>query len=57
VIEVEDLMYLGRSEVVDNDLADDFGSIPHADLLKSAALRIIERAYAASRKKQTATRS
>jgi len=43
VIEAQELMYLGRPEVVDADLADYFGSIPHADLLKSAARRIIDR--------------
>jgi retron-type reverse transcriptase len=29
--------------VVDADLADYFGSIPHADLLKSVARRIVDR--------------
>jgi group II intron reverse transcriptase/maturase len=43
VIEAEELMYLGRPEVVDADLADYFGSIPHADLLKSVARRIVDR--------------
>ena len=33
----------GRPEVVDADLADYFGSIPHAELLKSAACRIVDR--------------
>src|SRR5262249_49875431 len=33
----------GHPEVVDADLADYFGSIPHADLLKSVARRIVDR--------------
>src|SRR5262245_65988036 len=33
----------GHPEVVDADLADYFGSIPHADLLKSVARRIADR--------------
>ena len=36
-------MFRGRSEVVDADLADYFGSIPHAELLKSVARRIVDR--------------
>jgi RNA-directed DNA polymerase len=43
VVEAAELMYLGRPEVVDADLADYFGSIPHADLLKSVARRIVDR--------------
>jgi RNA-directed DNA polymerase len=43
VIEAAELMYLGRPEVVDADLADYFGSIPHADLLKSVTRRIVDR--------------
>jgi group II intron reverse transcriptase/maturase len=43
VVEAQELMYLGRPEVVDADLADYFGSIPHADLLKSVARRIVDR--------------
>jgi RNA-directed DNA polymerase len=43
VLEAAELMYLGRPEVVDADLADYFGSIPHADLLKSVARRIVDR--------------
>jgi len=39
VVEVEELVFRGHREVVDADLADTFGSIPHADLLKSAARR------------------
>ena len=36
-------MFRGHSDVVDADLADYFGSIPHADLLKSVARRIVDR--------------
>jgi len=43
VIEVEELLFRGHPEVVDADLADYFGSIPHTDLLKSVARRIVER--------------
>jgi group II intron reverse transcriptase/maturase len=43
VMEAAELMYLGRPAVVDADLADYFGSIPHADLLKSVARRIVDR--------------
>ena len=43
VVEVEELLFRGRPEVVDADLADYFGSIPHAELLKSAARRIVDR--------------
>src|SRR5205823_3925295 len=32
-VEVEELVFRGHPEVVDADLADYFGSIPHADLL------------------------
>jgi len=34
-VEVEELLFRGHPEVVDADLADYFGSIPHSDLLKS----------------------
>ena len=43
MVEVEELLFRGRPEVVDADLADYFGSIPHADLLKSVARRIVDR--------------
>src|SRR5256886_1314167 len=43
VIEVEELLFRGHPEVVDADLADYFGSIPHADLLRSVARRIVDR--------------
>ena len=40
VVEVEELLFRGHPDVVDADLADYFGSIPHADLLKSVARRM-----------------
>src|SRR3984893_3118590 len=43
VVEVEGLVFRGHPDVVDADLADYFGSIPHADLLKSVARRIVDR--------------
>ena len=43
VTQVQELMFRKRPDVVDADLADYFGSIPHADLLKSLARRIVDR--------------
>ena len=43
VIEVNDHLYHGLPDVVDADLADYFGTIPHAELLKSVARRIVDR--------------
>src|SRR3989440_5852067 len=43
IVEVEELVFRGHPDVVDADLADYFGSIPHADLLKSVARRIVDR--------------
>jgi RNA-directed DNA polymerase len=43
VVEVEELLFRGHPDVVDADLADYFGSIPHAELLKSVARRIVDR--------------
>ena len=43
VIEVEALLFRGHLEVVDADLADYFGSIPHAELMRSLARRIVDR--------------
>src|SRR6201992_533239 len=43
VVEVEELVFRGHPDVVDADLADYFGSIPHADLLKSVARRVVDR--------------
>jgi RNA-directed DNA polymerase len=42
VIEAEETLYRGHLEVVDADLADYFGSIPHADLMRSLARRIVD---------------
>ena len=43
VIEVEELLFRGHPDVVDADLADYFGSIPHAELMRSVARRIVDR--------------
>jgi len=43
VVEVEEQMYHGHPDVVDADLSDYFGSIPHAELLKSLARRVSDR--------------
>ena len=43
VVEVEELVFRGHPDVVDADLADYFGSIPHAELLKSVTRRIADR--------------
>src|SRR6187397_1975638 len=43
VIEVEETLFRGHPEVVDADLADYFGSIPHAELMKSLARRVVDR--------------
>jgi RNA-directed DNA polymerase len=42
VVEVEELLYRGHPEVVDADLADYFGSIPHCELLRSVARRVVD---------------
>ena len=42
VIDAEETLYRGYLEVVDTDLADYFGSIPHADLMRSLARRIVD---------------
>ena len=42
-IEVEELLFRGHREVVDADLADFFGSIPHTELMKSVARRVVDR--------------
>jgi len=42
-IDVEETLFRGHPEVVDAALADYFGSIPHADLLKSVARRVVDR--------------
>ncbi len=43
VTEVEEQLFRGHSDVVDADLADYFGSIPHAELMKSVARRVVDR--------------
>jgi len=43
IVEVQDQLFGGHREVVDADLADYFGSIPHAELLKSVARRVVDR--------------
>ncbi len=43
VVEVEELLYHGHPDVVDADLADYYGSIPHAELMKSVTRRIVDR--------------
>jgi RNA-directed DNA polymerase len=42
VIDAEETLYEGYLDVVDADLADYFGSIPHADLMRSLARRIVD---------------
>jgi group II intron reverse transcriptase/maturase len=42
VIEVEKTLFYDHPEVVDADLADYFGSIPHAELMRSLARRICD---------------
>src|SRR5215467_13441997 len=43
VVEVEERVFRGHPDVVDADLADYFRSLPHTDLLKSVARRIVDR--------------
>jgi retron-type reverse transcriptase len=43
VVEVEELGFLGHPDIVDADLSDYFGSIPHGELLQSLARRIVDR--------------
>ena len=38
---MEDQLFHGRPDVVDADLADYFGSIPHSELMRSVARRIV----------------
>jgi group II intron reverse transcriptase/maturase len=43
VVDVKEALYRGRSDVVDADLADYFGSIAHAELMLSLARRIVDK--------------
>jgi group II intron reverse transcriptase/maturase len=43
VQETRDLLVTGRTQVVDADLTDYFGSIPHAELMRSVARRVVDR--------------
>jgi RNA-directed DNA polymerase len=43
VIDVEESLYRGYPDVVDADLSDYFGSIPHAELMQSLARRIVDK--------------
>lgn len=43
VREVHRLLNCGRREVIDADLSDFFGSIPHAELLRCVARRVVDR--------------
>ncbi len=43
VIEVEEVLFRSHPDVVDADLSDYFGNIPHAELLRSVARRIVDR--------------
>jgi group II intron reverse transcriptase/maturase len=43
VVEVEQTLFRGHPEIVDADLADYFGSIPHVELMQSLARRIVDR--------------
>ncbi len=42
-VEVEECLHHGQTDVVDADLADYFGSIPHTELMLSLARRIVDR--------------
>lgn len=43
VMDVEETLFRGYSDVVDADLADYFGSIPHDGLMKSVARRVVDK--------------
>jgi retron-type reverse transcriptase len=42
IVEVEETLFYGHPDVVDADLADYFGSIPHSELMRSLARRIVD---------------
>lgn len=42
-LDVEELLFHGHREAVEANLADYFGSIPHAELLKSVGRRVVDR--------------
>ena len=41
--EVQERLHRGQTDVVDADLADYFGTIPHAELMQSLARRVVDR--------------
>ncbi|WP_323816492.1 reverse transcriptase domain-containing protein [Cellvibrio sp. NN19] len=43
IVEVQEQMYRGRPDVIDADLSDYFGSIPHVEMLKSLVRRVVDR--------------
>jgi group II intron reverse transcriptase/maturase len=42
-VEVEERLHRGQTDIVDADLADYFGNIPHTELMLSLARRIVDR--------------
>jgi RNA-directed DNA polymerase len=43
IVDVEESLYQGYPDVVDADLSDYFGSIPHAELVQSVARRVMDK--------------